>query len=68
MWNRKALLLQNLSPRESWKTARDRAERSLSPGASDRDEHLFGRYEALVNRLERLGIAKNRRVSKTAGH
>lgn len=37
--------------------------------ASDRDrvEHLFGRYEALVNPLERLGIARNRRVSKKAG-
>jgi hypothetical protein len=37
--------------------------------ASDRDrvEHLFGRYEALVNPLERLGIAKNRRVAKKAG-
>jgi hypothetical protein len=32
-----------------------------------RVEHLFGRYEALVNPLERLGIAKNRRVSKKAG-
>ena len=41
-----------------------------APFASDRDrvEHLFGRYEALVNPLERLGIAKNRRVSKKAGH
>jgi hypothetical protein len=30
-------------------------------------EHLFGRYEALVNPLERLGIAKNKRqVKKTA--
>ena len=40
-----------------------------APFASDRDrvEHLFGRYEALVNPLERLGIAKNRRVSKKAG-
>ena len=37
--------------------------------ASDRDrvEHLFGRYEALVNPLERLGVAKNRRVAKRAG-
>jgi hypothetical protein len=34
--------------------------------ASDRDrvEHLFGRYEALVNPLERLGAAKNKRVAK----
>ena len=40
-----------------------------APFASDRDrvEHLFGRYEALVNPLERIGIAKNRRVSKKAG-
>jgi hypothetical protein len=39
------------------------------PFASDRDrvEHLFGRYEALVNPLERLGIAKNKRVAKKAG-
>ena len=37
--------------------------------ASDRDrvEHLFGRYEALVNPLERVGIAKNRRVAKKTG-
>ena len=37
-----------------------------APFASDRDrvEHLFGRYEALVNPLERVGIAKNRRVAK----
>ncbi len=35
---------------------------------SDRDrvEHLFGRYEALINPLERLGIAKNKRVAKKA--
>ena len=40
-----------------------------APFASDRDrvEHLFGRYEALVNPLERLGVAKNRRVAKRAG-
>ena len=40
-----------------------------APFASDRDrvEHLFGRYEALVNPLERVGIAKNRRVAKKAG-
>ncbi|MEP7350883.1 MAG: DNA methyltransferase [Sphingorhabdus sp.] len=39
-----------------------------APFASDRDrvEHLFGRYEALVNPLERLGIAKNKRVAKKA--
>ncbi len=37
-----------------------------APFASDRDrvEHLFGRYEALVNPLERLGAAKNKRVAK----
>ncbi len=36
--------------------------------ASDRDrvEHLFGRYEALVNPLERLGAAKNKRVARKA--
>lgn len=39
-----------------------------APFASDRDrvEHLFGRYEALVNPLERLGAAKNKRVAKKA--
>jgi len=39
-----------------------------TPFASDRDrvEHLFGRYEALVNPLERLGAAKNKRVAKKA--
>ncbi len=39
-----------------------------APFASDRDrvEHLFGRYEALVNPLERLGAAKNARVAKKA--
>lgn len=38
------------------------------PFATDRDrvEHLFGRYEALVNPLERLGVAKNKRVARTA--
>ncbi|HET8611653.1 MAG TPA: type IIL restriction-modification enzyme MmeI [Sphingomonas sp.] len=37
-----------------------------TPFASDRDrvEHLFGRYEALVNPLERLGAAKNARVAR----
>ncbi|MGN6269629.1 MAG: type IIL restriction-modification enzyme MmeI [Sphingomonas sp.] len=37
-----------------------------APFASDRDrvEHLFGRYEALVNPLERLGAAKNARVAR----
>ena len=40
-----------------------------APFASDRDrvEHLFGRYEALVNPLERIGIAKNKRVAKRTG-
>ena len=39
-----------------------------APFASDRErvEHLFGRYEALVNPLERLGIAKNQRVARQA--
>nr|WP_292632830.1 DNA methyltransferase [Novosphingobium sp. 28-62-57] len=46
-------------------TAVDRLYRA-APFASDRDrvEHLFGRYEALVNPLERIGAAKNRRVTK----
>ncbi len=37
-----------------------------APFASDRDrvEHLFGRYEALINPLERLGVARNRRVAR----
>ena len=37
-----------------------------APFASDQDrvEHLFGRYEALINPLERLGVAKNKRVAK----
>jgi hypothetical protein len=48
-------------------TAVDRLYRA-APFASDRDrvEHLFGRYEALVNPLERLGAAKNKRVAKKA--
>jgi hypothetical protein len=39
-----------------------------APFASDWDrvEHLFGRYEALVNPLERIGAAKNRRVARKA--
>ncbi len=39
-----------------------------APFATDRDrvEHLFGRYEALVNPLERLGAAKNARVARKA--
>ena len=51
-------------------TAVDRLYRP-APFASDRDrvEHLFGRYEALVNPLERVGIAKNKRVArKTAAN
>lgn len=49
-------------------TAVDRLYRS-APFSSDRDrvEHLFGRYEALVNPLERLGAAKNRRVARSTG-
>ncbi len=48
-------------------TAVDRLYRP-APFASDRDrvEHLFGRYEALVNPLERLGPAKNKRVARKA--
>lgn len=48
-------------------TAIDRLYRP-APFASDRDrvEHLFGRYEALVNPLERLGAAKNKRVARKA--
>lgn len=48
-------------------TAVDRLYRP-APFSSDRDrvEHLFGRYEALVNPLERLGAAKNKRVAKRA--
>jgi hypothetical protein len=48
-------------------SAVDRLYRS-APFASDRDrvEHLFGRYEALVNPLERVGAAKNRRVARKA--
>lgn len=40
-----------------------------APFDSDRDrvEHLFGRYEALVNPLERLGVAKNKRVARKVG-
>lgn len=49
-------------------TAVDRLYRS-APFASDRDsvEHLFGRYEALVNPFERLGAAKNKRVARKTG-
>ncbi len=52
-------------------TALDRAVDRLyrpAPFATDRDrvEHLFGRYEALVNPLERLGAAKNKRVARKA--
>lgn len=39
-----------------------------APFESDRDrvEHLFGRYEALVNPLEREGVKQLRRVSRKA--
>ncbi len=39
-----------------------------APFASDRDrvEHLFGRYEALVNPLEREAAKQNRRVERKA--
>lgn len=39
-----------------------------APFASDRDrvEHLFGRYEALVNPLEREGAKHVRRVNRKA--
>lgn len=48
-------------------TAVDRLYRP-APFASDRDrvEHLFGRYEALVNPLERLGAARNRQTNRRA--
>ena len=38
------------------------------PFASDRDraEHLFGRYEALVNPLEREAARQNKRVARKA--
>lgn len=41
-----------------------------APFASDRDrvEHLFGRYEALVNPLATTGVKANRRVAKRAAH
>jgi hypothetical protein len=43
----------------------DRLYRS-APFASDRDrvEHLFGRYEALVNPLETAGVRANRRIAR----
>src|SRR3546814_12905421 len=39
-----------------------------APFASDRDrvEHLFGRYEALVNPLEREAAKQNKRVVRRA--
>lgn len=39
-----------------------------APFASDRDrvEHLFGRYEALVNPLEREAAKQNKRVARKA--
>lgn len=45
----------------------DRLYRS-APFASDRDrvEHLFGRYEALVNPLNTAGIKANQRVARKA--
>ncbi|MEP7223035.1 MAG: type IIL restriction-modification enzyme MmeI, partial [Novosphingobium sp.] len=48
-------------------TAVDRLYRP-GPFTTDRDrvEHLFGRYEALVNPLERIGAAKNQRVARKA--
>ncbi|WP_338242207.1 type IIL restriction-modification enzyme MmeI [Aurantiacibacter hainanensis] len=46
-------------------TAVDRLYRP-APFASDRSrvEHLFGRYEALVNPLERVGAVKNKARGK----
>jgi hypothetical protein len=40
-----------------------------APFATDRDrvEHLFGRYEALVNPLERLGAVRNKRQVRKTG-
>lgn len=48
-------------------TAVDRLYRT-APFASDRDrlEHLFGRYEALVNPLEREAAKQNKRVARQA--
>jgi hypothetical protein len=48
-------------------TAVDRLYRA-APFASDRDrvEHLFGRYEALVNPLEREAVKQNKRVMRKA--
>ena len=39
-----------------------------APFASDRDrvEHLFGRYEALVNPLATAGVKANKRVARNA--
>src|SRR3546814_15652460 len=41
-----------------------------APFASDRDrvEHLFGRYEALVNPLEREAAKQNKRVVRRAAN
>jgi hypothetical protein len=46
-------------------TAVDRLYRA-TPFASDRDrvEHLFGRYEALVNPLEREALKQNKRINR----
>ena len=40
-----------------------------APFASDRDrvEHLFGRYEALVNPLGHEAVKQNRRVTRKRG-
>lgn len=48
-------------------TAVDKLYRA-APFASDRDrvEHLFGRYEALVNPLEREAAKQNKRVARKA--
>jgi hypothetical protein len=48
-------------------TAVDRLYRA-TPFASDRDrvEHLFGRYEALINPLEREALKQNKRVNRKA--
>ena len=48
------LAVDRLYRRESFATDRDRVE------------HLFGRYEALVNPLEREGVKQNKRVARRA--
>lgn len=48
-------------------TAVDRLYRSASfAGDRDRVEHLFGRYEGMVNPLEREATKQNRRVAREA--